>query len=96
MVVSTKWVCRDAAHATVALREPAFVLTAYQRGVRVKLDHDLAFAVADSFPVGVRGAMGPWRDGGSAARWPMAYGQQARSGVSHQGSAWGSYGEQSR
>jgi hypothetical protein len=58
MVVSTKWVCRDAAHATVALREPAFVLTAYQRGVRVKLDRDLAFAVAVSFPVGVRGAMG--------------------------------------
>jgi hypothetical protein len=95
MVVSTKWVCRDAAHATVALREPAFVLTAYQRGVRVKLDHDLAVAVAVTFPVGVRG---PWRDGGGsgAARWPMAYGRQARSGVSHQGSAWGSYGEQSR
>jgi hypothetical protein len=40
------------------LREPAFVLTAYQRGVCVKLDLDLAFAVAVSFPVGVRGAMG--------------------------------------
>jgi hypothetical protein len=68
MVMSTKWVCRDAAHATVALREPAFVLTAYQRGVCVKLDLDLAFAVAVSFPVGVRGAMGAiWRDGGSGA-----------------------------
>jgi hypothetical protein len=83
MVVSTKWVCRDAAHATVALREPAFVLTAYQRGVRVKLDHDLAVAVAVSFPVGVRGAMGAmerWRRvrGGSMAHGLWQTGSKRR------------------